>query len=64
MNDVELIEGFGTAEKLAAAVTEKTGVKVSRSAVYEWKRNGIPSKWRSIVADLARRQQESQERAA
>ena len=53
MKDAALIERFGTAEALAAAVGEKSGVSVSRSAVYEWKRKGIPARWRRIVASLA-----------
>jgi hypothetical protein len=54
MKDARLIEKFGTAENLAVAVSQKTGVKVSRSAIYEWKRNGIPARWRRVVAELAR----------
>lgn len=58
-----LIERFGTAADLAEAVAARTGVRVSRSAVYEWKRNGIPDRWRGVVSELAR-QQKRQERAS
>lgn len=54
MKDSRLIERFGTAGELASAVFAKTGVKVTRSAVYEWKRNGIPKRWRSTVVELAK----------
>lgn len=54
MKDARLIERFGTADELAEAVFAKTGVKVTRSAVYEWKRNGIPKRWRQTVSALAK----------
>jgi hypothetical protein len=53
MKDAALIESFGTAGDLALAVGRKSGVPVSRSAVYEWKRKGIPARWRGIVSALA-----------
>lgn len=53
MDAETVIERFGTAKALAKAVAAKSGVALSQSAVYEWKRNGIPERWRKILAAVA-----------
>lgn len=58
MKDAKLMKHLGTAEELAAAVHAKTGVKVSRSAVYEWRRKGVPARWRTVVDELARQKRQ------
>lgn len=64
MKDARLIERFGTADEVVEALLAKTGLRVSRSAVYEWKRNGIPKRWRATVVDLAKALPERQKDAA
>jgi hypothetical protein len=46
----DLIEAFGGSAKVAEILSEKTGEEISRIAVVNWKRRGIP---RGRVADLA-----------
>lgn len=52
MDDKSVIEGFESAETLAAAIRAR-GIEITRSAVYEWKRNGIAQRWRRLVAEIA-----------
>ena len=52
---VDLIDDLGGGTKLAAALTGLVGEPVDREAVYKWKENGIPWRWRQPVAVLAER---------
>lgn len=56
MKDAEVIERFGAAKGLAAAFALTTGIELSRSAIYEWKRNGIPHRYRKFLARIAQDQ--------
>lgn len=50
----ELIDALGGYIDLATALTEQTGRKFDARAVHKWKSNGVPYRWRPLVAKLAR----------
>lgn len=52
MNAERAIKRLGGGTKLAGAILATTGVAVDRNAIYEWKKNGIPRRWRPVVAKL------------
>ena len=48
----DLIEAIGGGTRVAEMLTE-AGAPVDREAVYKWKSNGVPWKYRNVVARLA-----------
>ncbi|RDD60470.1 hypothetical protein DRB17_17880 [Ferruginivarius sediminum] len=49
----DLIDRLGGGTRVAEALTKATGERCDREAVYKWKRNGVPWKWRVHVCHLA-----------
>ena len=54
MNHASLIVSLGDGTELSKEINARTGRPVDRDAVYKWKRNGVPWRWRQVVADIAR----------
>ncbi len=50
----ELIDALGGYAKLAGDLTEQTGRTFDPRAVHKWKTNGVPYRWRPLVAKMAR----------
>lgn len=50
----QLIDDLGGGTAVAKALGELVGQPIDREAVYKWKENGIPWRWRNGLAALAR----------
>ena len=50
----DLIDSLGGYIALAAALTKQTGRDFDARTVHKWKKNGVPYRWRPLVAGLAR----------
>jgi hypothetical protein len=48
-----LIEGLGDGTVVAAQLSERSGKVVDREAVYKWKVNGVPWRWRPHITAMA-----------
>lgn len=48
-----LVESLGDGTKVAEAIKAMSPEPPDRQAVYKWKRNGVPWKWRPFIAALA-----------
>ena len=53
MTDRDFINRLGTAKDVAATFYDVSRVSLSPSAIYEWKRNGIPARYRQFLIAVA-----------
>ena len=58
MNARQAIKALGGGTKLSEAIRAQTGVEVDRNAIYEWKKNGIPKRWKPVVSRLLKSQRQ------
>ncbi|MGP1257082.1 MAG: hypothetical protein ACTS10_21880 [Kiloniellales bacterium] len=49
----ELIRALGGGTKLARAIEDAAGGPIDREAVYKWQNNGVPHRYRVLVARIA-----------
>lgn len=50
----DLVDALGGYIALAEALTKQTGRTFDARTVHKWKTNGVPYRWRPLVAQLAR----------
>lgn len=48
-----IIDDLGGATAVAQMVARKTGEAVSRTAVCNWRRRGVPWRYRAVIEELA-----------
>lgn len=54
MSHRTFITELGNGTAVAAWVSKHAGKRVDREAVYKWASNGIPWRWRPLLARMAR----------
>jgi hypothetical protein len=50
----DLVDALGGYVSLADTLTEQTGRQFDPRTVHKWKANGVPYRWRPLVAQLAK----------
>lgn len=53
MNHAQFIEDLGNGTQIAAWLESATGNRVEREAIYKWRANGVPLKWRPHLVRMA-----------
>lgn len=53
MTHAQFIEALGNGTQIAAWLEAATGKRVGREAVYKWRANDIPLKWRPHLVRMA-----------
>jgi hypothetical protein len=56
MGHKDIIEDLGGAAKVADLAGRFTGKEFKVDTVYRWQLNGVPWRWRAVVAKIAKQQ--------